>query len=64
MRTPNGYIQESPAVGMARAAMKQLGVFAAEFGLTPASRSRVKVDDEKRGDEFDQYLNRGPQDPK
>jgi len=37
------YAQPNPAVGIAQKSMQLLRAFAAEFGLTPASRSRISV---------------------
>ena len=44
VRTPSGYWQQVPQVSIAQTYMKQMGKFAAEFGLTPASRSRLIAD--------------------
>lgn len=35
------YVQQSPWVGIARAALDHMRRFAAEFGMTPSARSRV-----------------------
>jgi P27 family predicted phage terminase small subunit len=39
--SPNGYPQKSPHLAIADKALEQVRKFAAEFGLTPASRSKV-----------------------
>jgi P27 family predicted phage terminase small subunit len=41
--SPNGYQVQSAYVGMERQALKQLMSIAAEFGMTPSSRSRIKA---------------------
>jgi P27 family predicted phage terminase small subunit len=41
--TPNGFVQKRPEVTIAREAMQLMKAFAAEFGLTPASRTRLHV---------------------
>ena len=41
IRTPNGYLQRNPYVGMANTAFRMARAMLAEFGLTPAARSRV-----------------------
>ena len=41
VRTPSGYYQQVPQVSMAQQYLKQMGRFAEQFGLTPASRSRL-----------------------
>ncbi|NLW92383.1 MAG: phage terminase small subunit P27 family [Syntrophomonadaceae bacterium] len=39
-----GNIIQRPEVGIASTAMKEMVSFAAEFGMTPSSRSRIKVE--------------------
>jgi P27 family predicted phage terminase small subunit len=41
IRTPSGYVQQSPWLGIANRQMELMGRYMAELGLTPASRSRV-----------------------
>jgi P27 family predicted phage terminase small subunit len=41
------YIQQNPHVGIAKAYAAQMRGFAGELGLTPASRSRIHVPDDK-----------------
>lgn len=41
MRTATGYIQQSPVLGIINGQMAALTVMLREFGLTPASRSRI-----------------------
>ena len=41
--TPNGYIQQRPEVSIAQKASDKCRAFLTEFGLTPASRSRIKL---------------------
>lgn len=43
VETQNGYAQAHPAVAVAQKSMQLLRAFASEFGLTPASRSRISV---------------------
>jgi P27 family predicted phage terminase small subunit len=55
--TPNGYIQQRPEVAIAEKASDKCRAFLIEFGLTPASRSRVKLPSEApSADPFEQYL--------
>lgn len=58
VRTPSGYWQQVPQVSIAQQYMKQMEKFAEQFGLTPASRSRLIADDVKSGpkDEMDELL--------
>ena len=58
VRTPSGYWMAVPQVAMAQQYMKQMGKFATEFGLTPASRSRLiaAAGDSKTGDEMEELL--------
>ena len=44
VETPNGYQQQSPWVNIANKAMEQMIRAARELGLTPASRSAIKVE--------------------
>ena len=41
IRTPNGYLQQVPQVSIAQTYLKIMNRFAEQFGLTPASRSRI-----------------------
>jgi P27 family predicted phage terminase small subunit len=41
IKTPSGYVQQSPWLGIANRQMELMGRYMAEIGLTPASRSRV-----------------------
>lgn len=54
--TPNGTLQTSPWVSIAHRTLVELRRFAAEFGLSPASRSKVtatpKTEDKNEWDEF------------
>lgn len=58
VRTPSGYWQQVPQVSIAQTYMKQMGKFATEFGLTPASRSRLIADaaNAAPGDEMENLL--------
>lgn len=40
-KTPSGYVQQVPQVSIAQQNLKLMQSFATEFGLTPASRSRI-----------------------
>lgn len=42
-KTPSGYVQQSPWLGIANRQMKLMGRYMAEIGLTPASRSRIAI---------------------
>ena len=61
VRTPSGYWQQVPQVSIAQQYMKQMERFAEQFGLTPASRSRLIADDGNGGvkDEMDALLGGG-----
>ena len=41
VKTPSGYWQQVPQVSIAQQYMKQMSKFCEQFGLTPASRSRI-----------------------
>ena len=42
-KSPAGYIQQSPWLGIANKQLELMGRFMVELGITPASRSRVSV---------------------
>lgn len=58
VRTPSGYWQQIPQVSIAQQYLKQMGRYAEQFGLTPASRSRLIADDTSSGsvDEMEKLL--------
>jgi len=41
VRTPSGYVQQSPWMSVANKQLELMGRYMAELGITPASRSRV-----------------------
>lgn len=41
LKTPSGYVQQSPWLSVANRQMELMGRFMAELGLTPAARARV-----------------------
>ena len=43
-KTPSGYIQQVPQVSIAQTYLKVMKDFCSEFGLTPAARTRIRVD--------------------
>ena len=42
-RTPSGYVQQVPQVSIAQQNLKIMQSFCSEFGLTPATRSRLAI---------------------
>ena len=57
--TDNGYIQQRPEIGIAHKAMALMKAFCQEFGLTPASRTRISVPEPPKGDPFEEWLRSG-----
>ena len=43
LKTPSGYVQQSPWLSVANKQMELMGRFMTELGLTPAARSRVEA---------------------
>jgi P27 family predicted phage terminase small subunit len=43
VKTPNGFEQPSPWLNISNKALEQLRAFASEFGMSPATRSRVEA---------------------
>ncbi len=60
VKSPNkGFPMTSPYLHVANSALEQLRKLAVEFGLSPSSRSRIRVGDERAGSELDNFLDRG-----
>lgn len=57
-KTPNGYPVQSPWVAVSNKAMEQYRLYLTEFGLSPASRTKVTPSDPFTPDLFD--VNSGP----
>ena len=57
IRAPSGYPVINPYVSIANKALNQMYRFMTEFGMTPASRSRLSVSaDEERTDPAEKYF--------
>ena len=56
--TYKGYQYVSPWLGVAHQALNQMKAFLTEFGLTPASRTRIQVPERGPADDFDEFLAR------
>lgn len=50
IRTPSGYVQQSPWLSVVNKQMELMSRYMAELGLTPASRSRIAVPDNAQGE--------------
>lgn len=61
VKTPSGYWQQVPQVSIAQQYMKQMTKLCEQFGLTPASRSRIVADTKRNEyiDEMDAILGGG-----
>ena len=59
-KTPSGYIQQVPQVSIAQTYLKAMKDFASQFGLTPASRTRIQVntDNTESDDPMEKMLRR------
>jgi P27 family predicted phage terminase small subunit len=44
LKTPSGYVQQSPWIGVANKQLELMGRYMSELGLTPASRSRIAIE--------------------
>ena len=55
-KAPSGYPMPSPYLAILDTALDQMRAFLTEFGMTPSSRSRVKVANPKQKDLFEQFL--------
>lgn len=56
-KTPNGHLQPSPYIGIARGADERMRRYMREFGLTPAARVGLETDKQKPEDEFSAWQN-------
>ena len=52
-KTPSGYVQQSPWLGIANKQLELMGRYMTELGLTPAARSRIAVDAAPPGQQID-----------
>jgi len=59
--TETGYMQQRPEVAIRAKALASMRQFMAQFGMTPASRSRVSVQQPEGESEFEQFLKAGGQ---
>ncbi len=42
-KTPSGYVQQSPLIGIVNSCMEKIIMLCREFGLTPSARVRVQT---------------------
>ena len=56
VKSPNGYPMQSPYVAVANKQVDIMVRIAAEFGMTPGSRTRIRVGDRSPDDPFDTFL--------
>ena len=59
VKSPNGYPMQSPYVAVANKQVDIMGRIAAEFGMTPSSRSRIRAGGPAPEDPFERFLERG-----
>ena len=58
VETTNGNLVQNPYLSIANRAMLDMVKIGAEFGLTPSSRTRIKVDKPAEKSEFELFLER------
>lgn len=58
--TGNGYEYVSPWFQVSTQALKQMKTFLVEFGLTPASRTRIQAPEQAEHDEYAEYRRSRP----
>ena len=56
VKSPNGYPIQNPYLAIANTASKQLDQMGDRLGLSPASRSRIQVEQPRTADAFDKFL--------
>lgn len=60
VKTAGGNIIQNPFLAVANKCVAQMGQIESEFGLTPSSRSRIRIaPPAETRDPFEDYLNRG-----
>jgi P27 family predicted phage terminase small subunit len=59
IRSPQNYPLQNPYLSIVNQALKQIRLYAGEFGLSPGSRARVSAAEIEREDEFEEFLSRG-----
>ncbi|HEY2837764.1 MAG TPA: phage terminase small subunit P27 family [Pirellulales bacterium] len=59
VKSPNGFPMKSPYLCIAESALEQMRKLATEFGLTPSSRSRIRVGSEHPTGGLDAFIARG-----
>jgi P27 family predicted phage terminase small subunit len=58
--TPSGMrLRKNPALVVWKEALQQMRMWAVEFGMTPASRGRIRIRQAEQRDELEEFLNRG-----
>lgn len=56
VKSPNGYPMQSPFLAIANKAIEQMKGFLIEFGMTPASRTRVRAERPGEPDPLEEFL--------
>ena len=56
VKSPNGYPMQSPYVAVANKQVDIMVRIAAEFGMTPSSRTRIRIGDRATDDPFETFL--------
>lgn len=56
VKSPNGYPMQSPYVAVANKQVDIMVRIASEFGMTPSSRTRIRVGDQTPQDPFEAFL--------
>ena len=56
IKSPNGFPMQSPSVAVANKQVEIMVRIAAELGMTPSSRTRIRVGDKAPADPFEAFL--------
>jgi len=56
IKSPNGYPMQSPYVAVVNKQVEIMGRIAAEFGMTPSSRTRIRIGERPPEDPFEAFL--------
>jgi P27 family predicted phage terminase small subunit len=63
-KTPSGYIQQNPLLGIIRAQTNIVNGLLREFGLTPSSRTRIAIEKEDDGEDDLMAILMRPREPR
>lgn len=58
-KTPSGYVQQSPLIGIVNSCTEKIVTLCREFGLTPSARARVQTNQQEAAEADDPWARLG-----